>query len=118
MATITELRNKVLEELGVASVGETPSSEEAATIEGMYDEVYAELKSERLVSWGPTESIPAKFVRPIVVIVAAEAMTGSGITVADGVGQTILSKLPNAWRRLRVLIAEEYTPKSEENHYF
>lgn len=77
MRTKTELRNDVLVELTVLSVGENASAEDAAFVETKIDQVHGELEELGLVGW-PVDEIPDNVTQGYVWIVADRCKTAFG----------------------------------------
>jgi len=71
MATKADLRNRVLQHLHVVAGGETPSSEDAATVDEIIVNVQASLDETFLVSWDLTD-IPSNVFQPLSWIMADE----------------------------------------------
>ena len=79
MATLAQVRNKALKKLRVLEEGETPTNEVAADADDVYNELHAYLASERVVIWDADEEVPAKAVRAMVTILAAELADDFGV---------------------------------------
>lgn len=78
MATKAELRNKVLQKLGIIGAGETPSSDDQTLVEEAYDSAYVYLRSLHLVSWGSSDDIPTYAVNPVRNYVASQVANEYG----------------------------------------
>lgn len=99
MATITkvQLRQRVAEELKVASPDQTLEAEDAARIDTSIDDARALLIEERLCWWGEN-AIPQQCAIPLTWIVAAYACTklgkaGQGYEAGEDRGKARLAKL-------------------------
>lgn len=78
MATKAELRNKVLQKLGVIGAGDTPETSDQTLVEEAYDSAYAYLRSLHIVSWGSGGDIPTWAVNPIKNYVASQVANEYG----------------------------------------
>lgn len=116
MATKAELRNKVLQRLGVIDPEETPSSADANTVEEAYLELYDELRKSGHVSWASGGSIPSEAVRPLVNVIAYELLPE--FLVPGEQAMKIQSAYQSAIRRLRAVMSEPYTSDSKFSEYF
>ena len=70
MATKTDLRKAVLEDLGILAGGESASAEDAALVERRIDRLHEELIDNGLVAWSLT-AIPDRAMQPMTKLVAA-----------------------------------------------
>ena len=73
MATVavTEIRNRALEEMGLLRKGESADPAQAQSLDEAYVELHAELEEENLTgAFSVTAAVPAKYVRPLVVLLA------------------------------------------------
>lgn len=70
MATATEIRNKAAKKLRILPSNQTVHSEDTATLDAAYTEVYAQLDALGLATWDSDEDIPDEFVQPVVDLVA------------------------------------------------
>lgn len=75
-ATIADLRNRVLQELGRLQLGQSPQDQDKVAAETEYAKLHAELKAKGIVTWASTASIPDEFVFNLASIVAYR-LTGS-----------------------------------------
>lgn len=69
-STKAEIRDRAAEELGVLRLGQALQHQDQVRIEKGYDEVYAELKSDGIVAWASTASVPDEYVPPMAFLVA------------------------------------------------
>lgn len=69
--TRAQIRDRVLRKLGKLSIGQTAEAEIADDIEDAYDQVYASLEADGLVTW-LSSSVPDEFVEDVVNLVAME----------------------------------------------
>lgn len=76
--TAAQLRNRVLQELGVLAAGETASADDAALVDAVVADVHAMLDKEVFVSWA-TSAIPDTVMEPLVMIVAARCAGRFGL---------------------------------------
>ncbi len=89
--------------MGKLAIGQTAEAEQADDIESTYDNVYAELETENLVTFAKT-SIPDKFFDDVVALVAAERSESLSneryqkvIQKASGAKLRISSKITGKW---------------------
>lgn len=68
--TKAQLRDRVLQELGVLAVGETATAEDAALVETTIDDQHAMLEREIFLTW-TTATIPDTVIEPLTVVLAA-----------------------------------------------
>ncbi len=78
-STKAQVRNDVLEELGVLGAGETASAEDATAVERRIDQVHAELDNLGLVAW-PISAVPDNIVMGYVNIVAERSKNTFGVS--------------------------------------
>lgn len=108
MTTYTKaaLRNRVLQELGVLSPGETATADDAVLVEDVIDAVHAMLDREVFVGW-TAAAIPDTVVEPLMAVVAARCAGRFG--------------LPDARRQELILLAGQgmsdlYTQTAAEHN--
>ena len=70
MATAAQIRNKAASKLGIKAIGQTLENAVSSDLDEAYDEVYARLRDEDLVSWHSTAEVPDEVVSPVVDLVA------------------------------------------------
>ena len=80
--TKADLRTAVLKRLGVLAVGETPSAEDAATVEATIDRVHAELQADGIAYW-PVNATPDGVSEPFIYLIAAYIAPEFGIPAGD-----------------------------------
>jgi len=101
--TTSDLVTRVLRLLGKLAIGQTAEAEQADDIESTYDNVYAELESDNLVTFVKT-SIPDKFFDDVVALVAAERAE----SVSNERYQKIMQKAGGAKLRISSKIAGKW----------
>lgn len=69
--TLTQLKQRVLERLGVLAAGENPNIDDATLVGTRYASLHDMLITEGLVNWTNTEDVPAWAEEPIVLMVSA-----------------------------------------------
>jgi len=69
--TKTQLIKKVLQKLKVLEMGETPDSDQTATVGDEYDAAYQELKNDEVVTWTAAGEIPTLQATQMVIFVAS-----------------------------------------------
>jgi len=62
MATKAEIRQRVGEDLGLVPIGQSLESQDQARIDASFDEAYARVKENGLVSWASTAEVPDRIV--------------------------------------------------------
>ena len=72
--TKADLRNQVLEKLGILEAGETASAEDTVLVETRYDQVYDLLFNAEVASWTDHTDIPEHAMLPMTYLVAAECI--------------------------------------------
>lgn len=80
--TKADLRTAVLRRLGVLAVGETPSAEDAETVEATISRVHAELQADGIAYW-PVNATPDVVTEPMIYLVAAYAAPEFGQPLGD-----------------------------------
>lgn len=94
----------------------TPETNDTLVIEQAYDNVYARLASEEIVSWALTEDIPDLFIDPVMWLVAA-----SRVTLFDVDPQTLNVILANSERSIGEITKRttiDYVPFPITSEYF
>jgi hypothetical protein len=71
--TKANIRDRALQMLNLLAVGQTAESEIASDFEDAYDQVYAKLSRDGLVSW-LSNSVPDEFVEEVATLVAARRL--------------------------------------------
>lgn len=66
----TEIRNRAAWLLGVQAVNVTLNATIATDLDNAYLEMYAELEGDQLTRWASSQSVPNKYVRAMVTLVA------------------------------------------------
>lgn len=116
MATPAEIRNKAAFRLGVKGFGMALENAVSSDLDSAYDEVYAYLRSEDLVSWGAAAEVPNELVYPIVSLVAFSRIDEYGvsgerarrISIAAGQAETMIR---------RTLQVDHFNNSDEANYY-
>jgi len=80
MATAAEIRDKAAFRLGIKSFGQALENSVSSDLDAAYDEIYAWLRSEDLVSWGETAEVPDELVHPVVGLVAFSRIDEYGVS--------------------------------------
>ena len=114
--TKQEIATEVLQEVGELATGQTPSDADARICRDKYDQVYSGLLSNKLVSWGPDDSVPDDAVLPIVALVARSVTTIFG--VSGTTLQDIAAKSSVAEGMLRNLMTVDYSEETTPISYF
>lgn len=77
--TKAQLRNRVLQELGVLSGGgEVATAEDAEMVETVIDDIHSMLDREIFVTW-VTSSIPSSVMEPLVLVIAQRLAARFGL---------------------------------------
>ena len=116
MATKNELAIKVLQKLGVAEAGETPSTDDTGIVEDKYDSRYKVLAAKDLVSWGSGDDIPTEAVEPVTSIVANDCL--SEFIIPQDKQGIIARDANQGLIDLLTLEYVDYVPEEPENYYF
>ena len=113
--TKQEIATEVLLEVGELATGQTPNDADAKICRDKYDQVYALLLNDRLVNWGPDDSVPDEAVIPIVALVART------VTTIFGVGgqtlQDIKDKSSGSEAALRNIMTNDYSHEDTPMEY-
>lgn len=117
MATKAELRDQVLEYLGKKQIGQSATSAQQTDIEQAIDEVYADLKADRMLSFPSTGDVPNDVLPYIKQLVALRRSSG----LSEERYQRILNDAgDNGWkakREIRRVIAPFHEPTDEAVDY-
>ena len=70
MATIAEVRDRAANDLGILRLGQSLQSQDSTRITTAYNEVYAQLKEDGIVTWTSTGAIPTHLVPHVASLVA------------------------------------------------
>lgn len=70
MASVSDIKNQALRELGVIQVGQSADAQDFNLIGEAYDSVYAILKQQGLATWSSTGTIPNEIRDQVVALVA------------------------------------------------
>ena len=116
MATPADIRNKAGFKLGKKSLGQALKNSVSSDIDAAYDEVYARLKAEGLVSWTSTGDIPDEVVSPVVDLVAFARVTEYGVG-GDRYAR-IASDASQAETRIRRSLQNNYFKNTKEAVYY
>lgn len=76
MATVNEVKNRALEELGKLRKGQSAKPADSTDVQNSYNEVYAVLKQLGVATWTSTAAIPAEVTPHVVALVAFNRATG------------------------------------------
>lgn len=68
--TLTELKEAVLQELGVLATGESPTSADATVVSDKYAALYEMLLTEGLVTWAVSEDVPEFAEGPVIAMLS------------------------------------------------
>ncbi len=112
MATPLEVKNSALRSLGVIRFRGAADPEHQAEISEAYDELYARLKDEELVSWSATGNIPAKWATTVIDLLAFSR--ANQFSVSNDRFARLAGAASVAERYKFVLNADDYTPPVEE----
>lgn len=107
--TRAELVAKVLANLGVLQAGQSPSDEDAATVDGYIDTSLATIAAKGLVTIYPSAIQPEFFI-PIAVLIASDC--------AHEFGAVAVSGTDKAERDLRIMTRGEPTRATMKTDYF
>jgi hypothetical protein len=77
--TLTQLRTRVLQRIGVLASGENPDADDADVIQKRYEMVYNLLLDKNLATWAVTEDIPDSLEIPLLQIVSYYSAAEFGI---------------------------------------
>lgn len=115
MATKAEVRNQVLQTMGILRIGQSATSQDKTEIETAYDELYADLKEEGLATWAAAGSVPSKVVPHVVALVAISRADTYGIS--DARYRRIAARSINAKREIRRLVTPKHESLDEPVNY-
>ncbi len=113
MATVAELRDKVLQKLEVLAVGETAEAADAELVEGFISTVHANFLAKAKIYW-PSDNTPDEAVDSMVWIIADKCKTEFG--KANDQEITIQAQL--AMDDIAELNASEYNGQPTQACYF
>ena len=116
MATAAQIRNKAGFLLGVKALGQTLTNSVSSDLDEAYDEVYARLRDEDLVSWHSTQDVPDELVSPVVDLVAFARI--NEYAVSDSRYQRISLAASQAEIRIRRSLQDDYFTNQDEAVYF
>lgn len=118
MTVKADIRNRALKKLGQLAAGESASAEDAADVDAIYLSLFDELIQENLAVWGNgvSDTIPEKFVEPLVRIVAARAAPEFDVKDISGVLPEVMEE--RAMARLRRMLAPDPSGRAVRMHYF
>lgn len=102
--TKAQLRNRVLQKLGVLAGAETAGSDDSTLVEQVIDNVHAMLEREIWLSW-TTSAIPDTVFEPLATIAAA--MLGGEFGLSDSRRQELLVLADGAMGQIRVQVQAE-----------
>ena len=120
--TLEDFYIRVLRELGVVEPNGRVSSEDRQRVVEIYPNIHAELLTMGLAQWAVTEAIPAKFVEPMVRIVAFPltsvfSVSPEKLLMLKQEGE--LNAIPQSAQevKLRKLISAEYISEPIKNEF-
>jgi hypothetical protein len=121
--TPNELRDAVLQEVGVLAAGESAAPEDAAVATAKYALLHEMLTRKNLASWSLTDDIPDDVAQPVVWMVANLSVAAFGVGPqkrADllQLGGLDLPSLSLGERQLRAHVAREYVYTPAKSEYF
>jgi hypothetical protein len=116
MATAADIRNKAGALLGVKALGQTLQNSVSSDLDAAYDEVYARLRDEDLVSWHSTAAVPDEVVSPVVDLVAFARVNEYGVSSERY--QRIAIAASQAEIRIRRSLQDDYFTDQSEAVYF
>ncbi len=80
--TLTQLKQRVLEKLGVLASGESPAIADTTIVGDRYASLHDMLVTDGLVNWTPTEDVPTWAEEPIVLMAAASSASELRVPLA------------------------------------
>jgi hypothetical protein len=116
MATAAQIRDKAARKLGVKALGQALENSVSSDIDAAYDEVYARLRDEGLVSWHSTAAVPDEIVSPVVDLVAFARADEYG--VGGERYQRLLFAASQAEIRIRRSLQDDYFKNQDESVYY
>lgn len=116
MATAAEIRNKAGSKLGVKAIGQVLENAVSSDLDSAYDEVYARLRDEDLVSWHSTAEVPDELVSPVVDLVAFAR--ADEYKVNGEKYQRLLLAARHAEARIRRSLQDDYFTDDNEAVYY
>ena len=116
MATAAEIRDKAGLKLGVRALGQTLDNAVSSDLDAAYDEVYAKLRDEDLVSWHSTAEVPDELVSPVVDLVSFARVDEYGVSGERF--QRIALAASSAEIRIRRSLEDDYFKDTNEAQYF
>ena len=116
MATAAEIRNKAGSKLGIKAFGQALENAVSSDLDAAYDEVYARLRDEDLVSWHSTAEVPAELVSPVVDLVAFARVDDYGVSGEKY--QRIAVAATQAEIRIRRSLQDDYFQDDNEAVYY
>lgn len=117
MPSKSELRDQVLEYLGKKVIGQAASYNQQVDIEQAIDEVYADLRADRLLTFSTTGDIPNDVTPYIKVLVAQKRSSG----LSDERYQRVLLDAgqsgEKAKREIRRVVSPNHDPTDEATDF-
>lgn len=107
--TRMQLAKRVLLKHGMIDIEDTPTADQLAAINAVYEEQYGLLIADSLISWGVSDEIPTEAAGPVVAIVQAET--------AD-IFRGVPADKETARRELSQLLSQDYAPQTTSVDYF
>lgn len=119
MATKAEVRQKVGEDLGLVSIGQTLESQDQAKIDTTFDEAYARLKEKGLASWAASGNVPTAIVPYFCLLIEEKLLTPYSVPesrylrIKGAAGENGVIAIHN----IAHLSVQEYMPETDEADY-
>ena len=102
--TMTEMAKAVMLDMGLLDATEDPVAQDREYIIGIYEDLMAEMRDERLIYW-PDNAIPKEDFQAVVKFMSLNVGSGFGIPMATG--RAFEQELDYAKRRLRRRVVKE-----------
>lgn len=116
MASVSDLVQRVAEDLGIVPIGQAPEAQDVTRISATFSEVYAFLKQKGLATWAQSAAVPTELVPPLSALMA-QRLAGLSYSVPDARYNRIqLEAGPNGMTAL-LKIAEMAVPEYDDNAY-
>lgn len=109
MGTKAQLRQRVLEDLGIVQIGQTAQSQDDTRVEAAYQEEYAKLKELSLAVWSVSGDIPSKIMPDVIALTAWNCIQSGSYGVSPDRYARIQLSATQAPREIRRMVI----PKNE-----
>lgn len=118
--TLQDLKYHVLLKLSVVAAGDSPNSQDGATVELRYRSLHSQLTAHRLTDWSVSDDIPEEFETPVVAMVAADCARdfGNPDPLIQAEGKFGMSPPSPAERQIRRLLSRTYVTTTARTEYF